>query len=309
MLISQHINFSRLNNKQHKAQAACLCLGRHVCSAGLLPSGGEHHYAQVNETKEKSIDSTFEKENTEDRSGQGDLSVPDGVWHSGLEKAEEKGSILSGPSPEQNPSRLTEVERFRRFLNNSAFSQHQVYGVIQSILLPSYSSPGPHRSSPLLLLRSTRLYIRLMFSYYMHGLIPPSSVPNSFWISESTPHFTNQNLWHNSCRPNGYTTHLVYSATVFNKSLSISAYYAALQDNQNAREVLLTTGATRGAFLCVFARVCVCTRQEQERILTHERSLFLEEADSQPGVRLAPSPADKLFTWRALGGSKQCAPT
>lgn len=116
MLISQHINFSRLNNKQHKAQAARLCLGRHVCSAGLLPSGGEHHYAQVNETKgKKSIDSTFEKENTEDGSGQGDLSVPDGVWHSWLQKAEEKGSILSGPSPEQNPSRLTEVDRFRFF--------------------------------------------------------------------------------------------------------------------------------------------------------------------------------------------------
>lgn len=144
MLISQHINFSRLNNKQHKAQAARLCLGRHVCSAGLLPSGRERHYAQVNETKEKSIDSTFEKENTEDGSGQGDLSVPDGVWHSGLEKAKEKGSTLSGPSPEQNPLRLTEVDRFRRFLNNSAFSQYQVYGVIQSILSPSYS---PARTS------------------------------------------------------------------------------------------------------------------------------------------------------------------
>lgn len=90
--------------------------------------------------EKKSIDSTFEKENTEDGSGQGDLSVPDGVWHSGLQKAEEKGSILSGPSPEQNPSRLTEVDRFRFFiffLNSSAFSQHQVYGVLQSILSPS----------------------------------------------------------------------------------------------------------------------------------------------------------------------------
>lgn len=148
MLISQHINFSRLNNKQHKAQAARLCLGRHVCNAGLLPSSGARHYAQVNETKEKSIDSAFEKENTEDGSGQGDLSVPDGVWHSGLEKAEEESSILSGPSPEQNPSRLTEVDRFRRFLNNSAFSQHQLYGVIWSILSPSYSPPVLHRLSP-----------------------------------------------------------------------------------------------------------------------------------------------------------------
>lgn len=85
MLISQHINFSRLNNKQHKAQAARLCLGRHVGSAGLLPNGGERHYAQVNETKEKSIDSAFEKENTEDGSGKGDLSDPDGVLHSGLD--------------------------------------------------------------------------------------------------------------------------------------------------------------------------------------------------------------------------------
>lgn len=96
MLISQHINFSRLNNKQPKAQAARLCLGRHVCSAGLLPSGGERHYAQVNDTKEKSIDSTFEKENTEAGLGQGDLSVPGGVWYSGLEKAEKKGSLLLG---------------------------------------------------------------------------------------------------------------------------------------------------------------------------------------------------------------------
>lgn len=81
---------------------------------------------------------------------------------------------------------------------------------------------------------------------------------------------------------------------------------------RTAREALLTTGA-RGAFLCVClcmrASVCVCAHQEQERILTHERSLFLEEADSQPRVRLAPSLADKPFTWRALGGSKQCAPT
>lgn len=49
------------------------------------------------------------------------------------------------------------------------------------------------------------------------------------------------------------------------------------------REVLLTAGAF---LLCVCACVCVC--QEQERILTHERSLFLEEADLQPAVRLAP---------------------
>ena len=38
MLISQHINFSRLNNKQHKAQASCLCLGKHVCSERRAPS-------------------------------------------------------------------------------------------------------------------------------------------------------------------------------------------------------------------------------------------------------------------------------
>lgn len=134
MLISQHINFSRLNNKQHKAQAARLCLGRHVCSAGFFPTAEEweRHYAQVNETKEKSIDSTFEKENTEDGSGQGDLSVPDGVWQPGLEEAEEKRSILIGPLPSenQNQSRLTEVDLFWRFLNNSTFNQLNVYGLI-----------------------------------------------------------------------------------------------------------------------------------------------------------------------------------
>lgn len=75
----------------------------------------------------------FEKENTEDGSGQGDLSVPDGVWQSGLEKAEEKHSILIGPfhsEKKQNQSRLTEVDLFWRFLNNSTFYQLKVYGVI-----------------------------------------------------------------------------------------------------------------------------------------------------------------------------------
>lgn len=38
------------------------------------------------------------------------------------------------------------------------------------------------------------VYINLMFSYYMHGLIPPSSIPNCLRISKSTPHFTNQNV-------------------------------------------------------------------------------------------------------------------
>lgn len=71
MLISQHINFSRLNNKQHKAQAARLCLGRHVCSAGLLPSGGEHHYAQVNETKEKKNPSIPHLKKKTQKTGQG----------------------------------------------------------------------------------------------------------------------------------------------------------------------------------------------------------------------------------------------
>lgn len=68
MLISQHINFSRLNNKQHKAQAAWAGASTALGSFPTVEEW-ERHYAQVNEIKEKSIDSTFEKKTEERQRG------------------------------------------------------------------------------------------------------------------------------------------------------------------------------------------------------------------------------------------------